>query len=214
MAAAEVARQLYAHEETADLLRAAYAAMADDPEVTPRQRYDVLLRLIDAYRWSAMWPELTATVEQAVDVAEEIGDPELVAAAAISTTQGALWQSAPHGEVHEGVVRALRSSLDRLPAEDGALRCRVLLGLANELYYGASFEERRALVDEGLAMARRLEGRGPAPGRLPDRVRLAVVDRHRGGAARPRRRGGRARGAHRQRAGHRGGGHAAGGGPR
>ena len=43
VAAAEVARQLYAHEETADLLRAAYAAMADDPEVTPRQRYDVLL---------------------------------------------------------------------------------------------------------------------------------------------------------------------------
>jgi hypothetical protein len=44
-----------------------------------------------------------------------------------------------------------------LPPEDGALRCRVLLGLANELYYGASFEERRALVDEGLAMARRLK---------------------------------------------------------
>ena len=154
--AAEVARQLYAHEETADLLRAAYAAMADDPEATNRQRYDVLLLLIDAYRWSAMWPELTATVEQAVAVAEEIDDPALVATAAIATTQGALWQSAPHGEVHEGVVRALRSCLDRLPPEDGALRCRVLLGLANELYYGASFEERRALVDEGLAMARRL----------------------------------------------------------
>jgi hypothetical protein len=157
VAAAEVARQLYAHEETADLLRAAYATMADDPDATPRQRYDVLLRLIDAYRWSAMWPELTATVELAVEVAEEIGDPELVATAAISTTQGALWQSAPHGEIHEGVVRALRASLERLPAEDGALRCRVLLGLANELYYGASFEERRALVDEGLAMARRLK---------------------------------------------------------
>ena len=156
VAAAEVARRLYAHEETADLLREAYAAMADDPNATPRQRYDVLLLLIDAYRWSAMWPELTATVELAVGVAEEIGDPELVATAAISTTQGALWQSAPHGEVHQGVVRALRSSLDRLPPADGALRCRTLLGLANELYYGAAFEERRALVDEGLAMARRL----------------------------------------------------------
>ncbi len=31
-----------------------------------------------------------------------------------------------------------------------------MLGLANELYYGASFEERRALVEQALAMARRL----------------------------------------------------------
>ena len=156
VAAAEVARQLYAHEETADLLCAAIGAMDHDPDVTLRQRYDVLLLLIDAYRWSAMWPELTGTVEQAVAVAEKLDDPELVATAAIATTQGALWQSAPHGEVHEGVLRALRYSLDRLPPQDGALRCRTLLGLANELYYGATFEERRALVDEGLAMARRL----------------------------------------------------------
>ena len=32
----------------------------------------------------------------------------------------------------------------------------MLLSLANELYFGATFEERRALVDEALAMARRL----------------------------------------------------------
>ncbi len=31
-----------------------------------------------------------------------------------------------------------------------------MLGLANELYYSASFEERRALVEQALAMARRL----------------------------------------------------------
>ena len=211
VAAAEVARQLYAHEETAELLCAAIGAMDHDPDVTLRQRYDVLLLLIDAYRWSAMWPELTGTVEQAVAVAEKLDDPELVASAAIATTQGALWQSAPHGEVHEGVLRALRYSLDRLPPQDGALRCRTLLGLANELYYGATFEERRALVDEGLAMARRLGDDELRPGRLPDRVRVALVAPDRRGATGLRRGGGRAGRAHRQRAGHRGLGHPAGG---
>lgn len=157
--AAALARRLFAHEEVAELLRAALDSMALDPDATPRERYDVLLDLIDAYRWSAMWPELTATVEEAVMVAQSLGDPELVARAAIATTQGALWQSAGHGQVHPRIVAALRSCLRELPPEDGALRCRALLSLANELYYGAPFTEREALVDEALAMARRLGDR-------------------------------------------------------
>ncbi len=155
--AAELARRLHAHEESAELLRSALDVMADDPAATARDRYDVLLHLVDSYRWSAMWPELTGAVEEAVAVAEGLDDPELVARAAIATTQGALWQSAPHGQVHASIVTALRGCLDRLPAADGALRCRVMLGLANELYYGSTYQERRALVDEALAMARRLD---------------------------------------------------------
>ena len=155
--AADVARRLYAHQQSAELLRGALEAMATDPEATARDRYDVLMQLVDAYRWSAMWPELIATVEDAVRVAESLDDVELTAQAAISTTQGALWQSAAPGEIHETVVAALRHSLVRLPGTDGPLRCRVLLGLANELYHGAPFAERRALVDEALSMARRLD---------------------------------------------------------
>ena len=74
----------------------------------------------------------------------------------VAMTIGALWQSAPHGVVHGDVVAALRRSLAELPPEDDALRCRATLSLANELYYGSTFEERSALVDEALAMARRL----------------------------------------------------------
>ena len=156
VAAAALARRVHAHEEAAELLRAALDAMPGDRAVTDRERYDVLLDLIDAHRWSAMWTELTAAVEEAVEVGTRLGDPELVARAAISTTQGALWQSAAHGQVHATIVAALRRCLAELPPQDGPLRCRVMLGLANELYYGSTFEERRALVDEALAMARRL----------------------------------------------------------
>ena len=154
--AADAARRLYAHEQAAELLRTALAVMPDDPEATRRDRYDVLMHLVDAHRWAANWTELIGSVEDAVRVAEEIGDPELVARAAIATTQGTLWQSAAPGQVHEAILAALRRSLEQLPEADDPLRCRVLLGLANELYYCSPFSERRALVDDALAMARRL----------------------------------------------------------
>jgi type II secretory pathway predicted ATPase ExeA len=156
-AAADVARQAHAHEEAADLCGAALRAMDDDPAATLRDRYDLLMGLVAAYRWSARWNDLTPTVERAIEVAERMGEPTLVAEAAISTTHGALWQSAPHGEVHEAIVAALRRSLTSLPDGDSTLRCRCMLSLADELYYGASNEERRALVDEALAMARRID---------------------------------------------------------
>ncbi|WP_191908019.1 BTAD domain-containing putative transcriptional regulator [Nocardioides cynanchi] len=155
--AAELARRRYAHEKAAELLRGALDTMADDPAATPRDRYDVLMQLIDAYRWAALWTELTGAVAEAVAVGESLGDVELTARAAVATTQGTLWQSAAPGQVHHEIVAALRRSLDRLPQTDDPLRCRVLLGLANELYYGAPYDERRALVDEALAMARRLD---------------------------------------------------------
>lgn len=160
VSAAVVTRRLHAHDQSADLLCAALDVMGDDPDATDRDHYDVLMQLVDAYRWLGKWNELVHTVEQAIDVAERIGDVELVSRAAISPTLGALWQSGAHGEVHQQVVGALRRCLDRLPADDSPLRCRTMLGLANELYYGATFEERRALVDEALSMARRIDDDG------------------------------------------------------
>ncbi len=155
--AAELVRRLHAHEQSAGLLTAALDRMAKDPDATPRERYDVVMQLADAHRWLANWPDLKEQVEEAITVAESMGDVELVALAATSTTIGALWQSAPHGGVNAKVVAALRSCLTRLPAVDDPLRCRVMLSLANELYYGALYPVRRQLVDEALAMADRLD---------------------------------------------------------
>jgi hypothetical protein len=156
VAAAAVARRVYAHDQAAEQLRDALRAMADDHVASPLDRYEVLMQLVDAYRWTAEWPELIRTVEQAVQIAERIGDIELVAQAAVSTTVGALWQSARHGGVHPEIIAALRRCLERLPSADHPTRCRVMLSLANELYYGATFGERQALGAEALAMAERL----------------------------------------------------------
>lgn len=154
--AAGVSRRLYAHQQSAYLLRNALDTMSDDPDATARDRYDVLMHLIDAYRWSALWQELVATVEEAVRIArEQLDDVELTARAAIATSQGALWQSATQGSVHDQVVGALRWCLERHP-DQSAMRCRILLALANELVHGASVGERRVWVDEALGIARRL----------------------------------------------------------
>jgi DNA-binding SARP family transcriptional activator len=169
--AAEVARRLHAHDQAADLLRQALDSQADDPGSTGRDRLDLLMSLIEAYRWAALLPSLVETVEEAIAVAKSLRDPVAVARAAISTTQGVLWRSAPPGAINEVVVGALRGSLERLPEGDDELRCRTMLALANELYDEVGYEERRALVGEGLAMAHRLQD----PALLLDACQVAFV---------------------------------------
>ncbi|MFI2707866.1 BTAD domain-containing putative transcriptional regulator, partial [Nocardioides sp. CER28] len=156
VAAARAARRLHAYDEAADLLRAALTAMADDPGATLRDRYDVLMDLVEAYRWAALLPSLVECAEEAIDVAKQMRDPEAVARAATSATQSSLWRSAAPGEVNDKVVAALRGSLERLPEGDGELRCRTMLALANELFWVAPFPERAALIDEATDMARRI----------------------------------------------------------
>lgn len=155
--AAALARRYYAYDEAAELLQSALVSIEGDAQATLRDRYDLLMALIEEYRWAAQLPALVATVEQAIVVGKQLRDPEAVARAAISTTIGVLWRSGPPGGFNEEVVAALRGSLDRLPPEDSDLRCRSMLALANELDLSMSYEERRALCDEALAMARRLD---------------------------------------------------------
>jgi ATP/maltotriose-dependent transcriptional regulator MalT len=112
--------------------------------------------LADAHRWRAAWDPLLVTVQRAIAVADELDDVERLASAASAMTVGALWQSAHYGTTHDDVIAALRRSLAGLPDTDGEMRCRVMMALANELYYTTSFEERTALVEQAVAMADRL----------------------------------------------------------
>ncbi len=155
-AAGEVAMRSHAHPEAAALFAQALTSLERDAQAGPRDRYDVLMRQAVADRWAARWRRLAVTAQEAVDLAEELGDPVLAAEAATLTLRGALWQSAAHGQVHERLVASLQRSLQELPDEDSSIRCRCLVALAAELYYVAGNDERHALVAESLAMARRI----------------------------------------------------------
>jgi hypothetical protein len=100
-----------------------------------------------------------SAAEQAIAVAHDLDDVERLARAAISASHEVLWRSAPPGESNAAVLAALRTSLDRLPPGDGELRCRVLLALAIERMHVDPVPAIRPLVDDALAMARRLGDR-------------------------------------------------------
>jgi DNA-binding SARP family transcriptional activator len=161
--AADEARTFHAHERSAELMDSALGLIAQDAGATPRDRYEVLLRLVDAHRWTAQWAELTRCVHEAIAIARELDDLDLLARAATATHQGTLWRSAPLGETNVEVVDALRQVLDALPGDDGALRCRALMALAGETYYATPLTERRDLVTLALQMADRMDA---------DRLRL------------------------------------------
>jgi DNA-binding SARP family transcriptional activator/DNA replicative helicase MCM subunit Mcm2 (Cdc46/Mcm family) len=155
--AAAYASGLSAHEEATDLLRGAAASQRLDPAAGPDERYEVLLALACACRAAGDGRGQANAAGQAVALAEEAGDVQRLAEAAVAASEGALWSNRPEGEVHAPTLRALRQALDRLPSGDSALRCSVLLALARELFWAPGRREAQASAEQALAMARRLD---------------------------------------------------------
>jgi DNA-binding SARP family transcriptional activator len=153
---AELAMAAHAADEAAAHYRSALELLARDRQATERDRWDVLVGYADACRWSTRLVESLEAIDEAIGIADRLGEPELVVGAASVGVDGAIWQVRAYGAVNETVVAAMRRALDRLPAEDSEVRCRLLLMLAGELFYEDRPAETDALVEESLAMARRL----------------------------------------------------------
>ncbi len=154
-AAARAALAVFAYVEALEMLEYALRVEDDDPASRPADRFELLADLVDVLRRAGRWRELRDVAHEAVEVAEETDDLDLLVRAGVMTSTGALW-SPGGGEVDDVVVAALRTALDRLPAGDDPRRCRAMLALAGEIYYGATPREREALTAEAVAMARRL----------------------------------------------------------
>ncbi|WP_132153332.1 BTAD domain-containing putative transcriptional regulator [Kribbella antiqua] len=184
--AAELAGRLYAYEEAAALLADALEVQQADGSATPLDRYDLLMARADACRWSVDRDGVNAALTAAAHQAAKLGDVVRMTQAAVGTTEAALWQTRVYGQSDQYMIAVLRRALRELPAEDGELRCRALLVLATELYHTDAPAYREALVEQGMAMARRLGDPAllvwacqaafiaswrPATG--PDRLRLA-----------------------------------------
>jgi len=93
-----------------------------------------------------------ATFEQAAQDAESLGHAEGLARAALGYQDA----RAPTGVVDPTEIRLFERALDALESGDSALRARVVLGLGRALIYEARPERCRALVDNALAIARRV----------------------------------------------------------
>jgi hypothetical protein len=155
--AAEEAQRVFGHDEADRLLGAALQAQRDDPTATPEERYELLMRRADACRWSADVVGLDACLAEAVAISSTLQDYDRMARAAVGAAAGSLWSVRDYGIVDATMMQVLDTVLRELPAGDGELRCRAMLAWANEAFYADEPQRREALIDEGLAMARRLD---------------------------------------------------------
>ena len=157
-AAAALARRRFARVEASAWMQRAVDAHRQDPAGTPEERFDLLLTTISDRQGEGQWTALPPLLAQATAIAREAGDPARVAAAAMAVTRDSVWQPLDWFTVDEDVVDDLRWALAELPEELSVDRCRAMLGLAVQLYYSpTAVAEIVALVDEGVAMARRLD---------------------------------------------------------
>jgi len=157
--AAGVAMAAHAADEAAAHYRAALDLLARDPDATPRNRWDLLVGYADACRWSTRLIEMNEALDEAVAIADALGEPELVVGAASIAAEGSVWPVRVYGDVNQDVVAAMRRALAQLPGDDTEVRCRLLMLLAGELFYSRRPAEIDALVEESIAMARRLGDR-------------------------------------------------------
>ncbi len=156
-AAAGLARSRYAREEASSYMAAALDAHRRDPAGTAPERHELLLTCIHDRQVDGEWTEVQGLAAEAIGAARSAGDPVRLAEAVAASTRDSVWLPVQWLEVDEDVVDDLRWALRHVPESDSPDRCRLLLGLAVQLFYDPGGQaEAAALADEGMAMARRI----------------------------------------------------------
>jgi tetratricopeptide (TPR) repeat protein len=145
------AMHVFAYEQAAALFGLALE-MAELTSAGPRVRADLLLAM-GRTQVRADHTAARETLIAAGEAARTADDARLMAEAGLAMRA---WPRGG-GVLDEQPARLLEEALERLDERDSELRARVLARLAAALYYWAGTEERRtALVDEAVAIARRL----------------------------------------------------------
>ena len=148
--AAAAASATLAYDEAASRLRTALRlGIADE-----RRRADALLDLGTALFRAGSSVEAVAAFREAADIARELGEGELLAAAAIGL-ETACWRP---GLSEEGARELLEEAEARTP-QDSTLRVGVLGCLARALEFQGHAESARVTREAAIAMARRIGDR-------------------------------------------------------
>lgn len=155
--AAERARRSSAFSAAMELRSAALKAHRSLGLNAAAERYDMALELARDAAAAANWDVVVEGAFEAITIARELGDPDRVARAAATLTWDCVWQPHEWDEVFPDIIDHLRWGLTEVGEADSMSRCWLSLSLAVELYYDApAHDELDRLVDEGLAIARRL----------------------------------------------------------
>ena len=147
-AAADEAVLARAPDEAAGWYEAALSRLdvADDPALG----CELLLRLGEAQRLAGD-PQHRETLVRAAVLARELGDAERLARAALANTR---WFSSSVGNENRAQIELLEAALDAVGPEPSPTRARLLATLVAELVYSDRPNDRFALAEEALAIAR------------------------------------------------------------
>jgi predicted ATPase/class 3 adenylate cyclase len=116
----------------------------------PAERCELTIGLGDAQRQAGK-PEFRETLLRAAGIAEELGDADRMARAALANNRGF---ASVFGAVDQERVAALERAI-QLDRRSNPARCAELLALQSmELQFDPDHERRRELADEALALAR------------------------------------------------------------
>ena len=163
--AGERALELVAYEEAAEHFERALQAYALQERADVPRRCELLLVLGTAQSRAGESRAARETFLRAAGLARRLGSPERLARAALG--YGAGMGGFEFGRVDEGLVALLGEAREALGEEDGPLHARVLGRLATELYFSDRLEERVALGEQAVAMARRIGDRATLASTLP-----------------------------------------------
>ena len=149
--AAESAMRAVAFGEAEDRFRTALdLGLRDEAE-----RAAVMLRLGQTCHLAGHADAALEAFAETAELARSLGDPELLARAAIGFEE-ACWRPAFH---ELGAVELLEEAAVALPADDSELRARVLGGLARALELRGDSGRAALARDESISMSRRRDDR-------------------------------------------------------
>ena len=150
--AGDAAMASLAFEEAAQFYARALEALALAADTDGRRRYDLSTALGDARFRANDLAGAREAYAGALTAARNIGDPELVARAALGFA--GMYESAQFAD--QSTTRVLEDALAALPERDSPVRARLLVALAGRHLAGRSpWELIGPLSKQGLEMARR-----------------------------------------------------------
>jgi hypothetical protein len=149
--AAREAAALQAHAEAAAHYAGALEALELGAEAAPAERLATSLALADALHAAGDIEAARRRYRMVASAARRAGSADVQARAALGFAE-----VQAYGTIDDEAIALLQDALDALPADDSVLRARALALLGQRLDPVTDITRSEALVDEGVAMARRL----------------------------------------------------------
>ncbi|MGH2943694.1 MAG: hypothetical protein ACRDLN_13070, partial [Solirubrobacteraceae bacterium] len=146
-----------AYEEAADHFEHELQTNRLQEDADVPRRCDLLLALGTAQSGVGDSRAARETFLQATDLARKLASPERLAHAALGYS--AAVEGFEFGRVDDALIALLSEAREGLGPQDGPLLAQVLGRLSSELYYSDRSQERSALGEQAVAMARRIGDR-------------------------------------------------------